>query len=150
MYQPAWCSTHLLEKLCEKGVAIPTIMTSAYADVPMAVQAMSSGILDFMEKPFSRQALLARIREAIDRDACRLREKARRAEVAARLATLSPREHEVMDWLVAGKHTKQIAHDLGISAQTVARHRLRVLSKMQVESVAELIHLVLTFTLTRT
>ena len=55
-----------------------------------------------------------------------------------------------MDWLVAGKHTKQIAHDLGISAQTVARHRLRVLSKMQVESVAELIHLVLTFTLTRT
>ncbi len=131
----------LQKKLAAAGTKIPIIMITAYADVQMAVEAMQVGLVDFIEKPFNRQALLDRIHEAIDKDAHQLRQQARRAEVAARLATLSPREREVMELLVAGKHAKQIAAKFGIGEKTVAKHRARVFEKMQVDGVAELVHL---------
>jgi RNA polymerase sigma factor (sigma-70 family) len=116
-------------------------MVSGCADIPMAVQAMRAGALDFLEKPFNRRALLTRIREAIDRDAKRQHQTARSAELAARLETLSARQREVLDLLVAGKHSKQIASTLGIGEKTVAKHRAGMIEKMQVDSIIELVHL---------
>ena len=113
----------LQQVLSARGQRMPTIMISGSADIPMAVQAMSAGAMDFLEKPFNREVLLSRIREAIDHDARRQRETARSAEVAARLKTLSTRQREVLDLLVAGKHAKQIANELGIGEKTVAKHR---------------------------
>ena len=133
----------LQKKLADAGTRIPVIMITAHADVEMAVGAMHAGVLDFIEKPFNRQTLLDRIHQAIDKDAHQLREEARRAEVAARLATLSPRERETMELLVAGKHAKQIAAKFGIGEKTVAKHRTRVFEKMKVDGVAELVRLVL-------
>ena len=120
---------------------MPIIMISGCADIPMAVQAMSAGAMDFLEKPFSRQTLLARIQEAIDRDAKQRQQAARSAELAARVEKLSARQREVLDLLVAGKHSKQIAGELDIGEKTVAKHRACVLEKMQVDSVVELVRL---------
>ena len=150
VFLPGMSGLDLAKRLSEQGAVIPIIMTSAYADVGMAVEAMRSGIVDFLEKPFSRRALVERVQEAIERDTRQLGEKARRADVMARLKALSAREREVMDLLIIGKRTKQIANDFNISTQTAARHRLRVLNKMQVESVAELVHLVLSFAVPQT
>lgn len=123
---------------------MPIIMISGCADIPMAVQAMSGGALDFLEKPFNRRAMLTRIQEAIDCDANNRRKGARRAEVTARIENLSPRQREVLDLLVAGKHSKQIATELGIGEKTVAKHRAAVLETMQVDSVVELVRLLAT------
>jgi RNA polymerase sigma factor (sigma-70 family) len=131
----------LQRTLCGQGKRIPTIMISGCADIPMAVQAMSAGALDFLEKPFNREVLLSRIREAIDHDTQRQTETARSAELADRLETLSDRQREVLDLLLAGKHTKQIANELGIGEKTVAKHRALVIEKMQVDSVVDLVRL---------
>ncbi len=131
----------LQRMLCAQGQRIPTIMISGCADIPMAVQAMSAGAMDFLEKPFNRETLLSRIREAIDHDARWQRETARSTEVAARLETLSARQREVLDRLLAGKHAKQIANELGIGEKTVAKHRATVIEKMQVDGVIDLVRL---------
>ncbi len=131
----------LQRTLSAQGKRIPTIMISGCADVPMAVQAMSGGALDFLEKPFSREMLLSRIHEAIDHDVKLQGEAARSAELAARLETLSPRQRQVLDLLVAGKHAKQIAGELGIGEKTVAKHRAVVMAKLQVDSIVDLVRL---------
>jgi two-component system, LuxR family, response regulator FixJ len=138
---PGLSGLGLQQALSAQGKGMPIIMISGCADIPMAVQAMSAGALDFLEKPFSRRALLARIQEAIDRDAQRQRQTARSEEVAARVEKLSARQREVFDLLVAGKHSKQIAGELGIGEKTVAKHRAAVLDKMQVDGVVELVRL---------
>ena len=143
-FLPGMNGFELQRKLADGEEQIPIIMISAYADVSMALEAVHAGALDFLEKPFSRQALIERIGKAIDHNARQLRAKAERADVAACLATLSPREREVMELLLIGKRTKQISKELGVCDQTVARHRLRVLEKMGVDTVAELVHLVFT------
>ena len=131
-----------LQKMLAAGKRnMPIIMISGCADIPMAVQAMSAGAVDFLEKPFSRQAMLTRIQEAIDQDARRQRRSARSAEVAGHIEKLSARQREVLDLLIAGKHAKQIASDLGIGEKTVAKHRAAVLEKMQVDNVVELVRL---------
>lgn len=116
-------------------------MISGSADVHMAVQAMSAGAVDFLEKPFSPEVLLSRIRHAIELDARRRQETARSTELASRLETLFSRQREVLDRLVAGKHAKQIANELGIGEKTVAKHRAMAMEKMQVDSVVDLVHL---------
>jgi FixJ family two-component response regulator len=138
---PGLSGLALQETLAAQGKTVPIIMISGCADIPMAVQAMNAGAVDFLEKPFNRHALLARIQEAIDRDAKRQQQAARRAQLAARVATLSPRQREVLDRLVAGKHSKQIATELGIGEKTVAKHRAGVLEKMQADSAVELVRL---------
>jgi two-component system, LuxR family, response regulator FixJ len=138
---PGLSGLGLQEKLIESGIRLPTIVITGYGDVSMAVKAMGAGALDFIEKPFSRQALLTRVQEAIDRDAAVRRQQAQRADVTTRLESLSHREREVMDLLIAGNHSKQIATKLNIGEKTVAKHRARVFEKMRIDSVAALVHL---------
>jgi FixJ family two-component response regulator len=116
-------------------------MISGCADIPMVVQAMSAGAMDFLEKPFNRDVLLTRIQEAINRDARHQQHAARSAELHARVTSLSDRQRDVFDRLVAGKHSKQIAGELGIGEKTVAKHRAGVLEKMHVDNVVELVRL---------
>lgn len=138
----------LQDRLREEGVRIPIIVMTGYSTVSTAVQAMGAGAIDFIEKPFSEQTLLGRVSAAIDEDAEYQRQRLRRADVSARYATLSPREREVMDLMVAGKQTKQIASLLDIGDKTVAKHRARVFEKMRVDNVATLVHLAVNFALT--
>ena len=138
---PGLSGLGLQQALSAQGAGMPVIMISGCADIPMAVQAMSAGAMDFLEKPFSRRTLLARIQEAIDHDAQRQHQAARSNELAARLAKLSPRQREVFNLLVAGRHSKNIASELGIGEKTVAKHRAGVLEKMQVDSVVDLVRL---------
>jgi FixJ family two-component response regulator len=131
----------LQQALAAQGKKMPVIMISGQADIPTAVQAMSAGAFDFLEKPFSRRTLLARIQEAIDRDVQQQHHTVRTAEMTARIEKLSARQREVFNLLVAGRHSKQIASELGIGEKTVAKHRAGVLEKMQVDNVVELVRL---------
>jgi two-component system, LuxR family, response regulator FixJ len=131
----------LQQMLAARNQTMPIIMISGCADIPMAVQAMSAGALDFLEKPFSRRALLTRIQEAIGQDANARHQYARKAEIATRVERLSSRQREVLYLLIDGKHSKQIAGELGIGEKTVAKHRAGVLEKMQVDSVVDLVRL---------
>ena len=134
----------LQKMIAAHGKRIPIIMVSDCADVSMAVEAMKIGAVDFLEKPLSRQVVLERIHEALDQNALQCREEVRRTEFSTRQGRLSDREREVMDLLVAGKHAKQVAAKFKIGEKTVAKHRARVFEKMQVDGIAQLVHLVLT------
>ncbi|MCE5303229.1 MAG: response regulator [Planctomycetaceae bacterium] len=138
---PGLSGLGLQQLLTNQGRSMPTIMISGCADIPMAVQAMSAGAIDFLEKPFNRRTLLSRIQDAVDRDAQRQRANARSADLANRLNRLSTRQREVLDLLVAGKHSKQIAAELGIGEKTVAKHRAGVFEKMEVDNVVEIVRL---------
>lgn len=128
-------------RLNEAGVIAPVIFITGHGDVPMAVEAMRGGAVDFLQKPFDNQIMLERVRQALVRN-CALRQAARQRDIAAaRLAALSPREHDVLALLVAGRMNKAIAAELGISAKTVEDHRASIMRKMQVRSVAELVRL---------
>lgn len=131
----------LQEELRRRGVPPPIIIITGHAKVKMAVRALKGGAIDFIQKPFSDQLLLERIRQAIDLDRRTRQERTGCTQFASRLANLTPREREVMDLVIAGKPNKIIAADLGISPKTVEIHRGRVMEKLQVESVAELVRL---------
>ena len=120
---------------------MPIIMISGCADIPVAVKAMRAGALDFLEKPVSSQILSNRIREAIDRCVRQQRASNRQAALARAVDRLSARQHEVLNLLVAGERSKQIARQLGIGEKTVAKHRAGVLEKLNVDNVVELVHL---------
>jgi len=141
---PQTSGLELQKKLLARGLEIPVIIVSAYGSVPVAVEAMKAGAVDFIEKPFSDQALLDRIHQAIAKDRDVRRGKAKRAEVAARVEELTSREREVMDLVVVGKATKRIAVDLGISPKTVESHRARIMHKMAADSLAELVQMAVT------
>jgi RNA polymerase sigma factor (sigma-70 family) len=109
----------------------------------MAVRAMKSGAVDFIEKPFNDELLLESIRNALLQDVDQRMLQSERAEIATRLAQLTPREHEVMEMVTSGKANKEIASALGVSAKTVEAHRARVMEKMEAESLAELVKMVI-------
>jgi two-component system, LuxR family, response regulator FixJ len=138
---PGLSGLDLQEELRRRGVPPPIIIMTGHAKVPMAVRALKGGAIDFIQKPFSDQSLLERIRQAIDLDRRTRQVRTEAAKFAALLTYLTPREREVMDLVIAGKPNKIIAADLGISPKTVEIHRGRVMEKMQVESVAELVRL---------
>jgi len=138
---PGMSGLELQTQLLGKNVSLPIIMISGNADVPMAVRAMKKGAFDFIEKPLREQDLLDCIHQAIRRDAQIRKEKRLIHKAATRLALLTSREHEVMDRVVAGKANKVIAFELNISSKTVEFHRSNIMEKMQVQSLAELIHL---------
>ena len=138
---PGLSGLDLQEELRRRGVPPPIIIMTGHARVPMAVRALKDGAIDFIQKPFSDQSLLERIRQAIDLDRRTRQMRVECTNFAALLAHLTPREREVMDLVIAGKPNKIIASDLGISSKTVEIHRGRVMEKMQVESVAELVRL---------
>jgi two-component system response regulator FixJ len=130
----------LQAELQAREIQIPVIIISRYADVPSVVQAVKNGAIDVIEKPFKSEVLLERVRSAIERD---LQLRQENAKLTAHLASLSSRQREVMHLLTTGRGTKQIAHDLGISAKTVEKHRAQVLERMGVDSVVELTRIVL-------
>jgi RNA polymerase sigma factor (sigma-70 family) len=138
---PGLSGLDLQEQLGASGMNLPIIIITGHGEVPLAVRAMKGGAIDFLEKPFSDQLLLDRIREAIARDEQDRQEQARRARAAERLALLTPREREVMAMVVDGKANKQIAASLQISQKTVEAHRAQVMRKMEAGSVAELVRL---------
>ena len=139
----------LLDRLNEHHVWLPTIILTGHGDIPMAVRAMKSGAVDFIEKPFNDELLLESIRNALNYDQQLRSAQSERAEIAARLAQLTPREHEVMEMVTDGRANKEIAHTLGVSAKTVEAHRARVMEKMEARSLAELVKMAVTANLNR-
>jgi FixJ family two-component response regulator len=127
--------------LAGKGSLVPIIFLTAHGDIPKSVQAMKRGASDFLMKPVNDEDLLAAVRVAVEKDRVLRREQAELSEIRARLATLTPREREVLEYVVAGKLNKQIAGQLGTVEQTVKIHRAHVMQKMRVQSVAELVRL---------
>ena len=127
--------------LAKKGCTLPIIFLTGQGDVSKSVQAMKHGAFDFFSKPVKEKDLLPAVRAAIERNAVARREQARLSEICARLDTLTPREREVLEHVVAGKLNKQIAGDLGITEATVKMHRARVMTKMKVQGVADLVRL---------
>ena len=139
---PGMSGLDLQEELIRRGAPIPLIFITGHGDVPMAVDAMKSGALDFIEKPFRDQDLLDRVHQALAWDKeCRI-ENLKTLAIRERLATLTPRETEVMECVVQGQANKVIAMDLGVSQRTVEIHRARVMEKMGVRSVAKLVRAV--------
>lgn len=141
---PGMSGLELQEHLRQQQIRIPVVIITGHGDVPMAVKAMKAGALDFIEKPFDDDTLLATIQRALEIDASQRLQQAGRAEYATRLAQLTPREHEVMLMVTDGKSNKEIANELGVSAKTVEAHRARVMEKMEAHSLAELVRMVLT------
>lgn len=140
---PGMSGLELQEKLNERRSILPVIFITGHGDVPMAVEAMQAGAVDFIQKPFRDQDLLDRINQAVERDTANRADLAERNAIRRRLGTLTPREREVMDLVVRGKANKVIAGDLNLSQRTVEIHRARVMEKMQASSLAHLVRMVL-------
>ncbi len=138
---PGMSGLELQGYLAREGYRLPVIMITGHGDVAMAVKAMKSGAVDFIEKPFHDEDLLRSIRNALDFDRKQRANRETRAEVAARLSELTPREHEVMAMVTDGKANKEIAAELGVSAKTVEAHRARVMEKMRADSLADLVRM---------
>ena len=139
---PGLNGLELQQALTARGSNLPIIFLSGHADVPISVQAMKDGATDFLTKPVLDEVLLTAVRVAFERDRATRIARAELADIAARLATLTRREREVLDHVVDGQLNKQIAGDLGTVEQTIKVHRARVMEKMKVQSLAELVRLV--------
>ena len=140
---PGISGIDLLRRLKEMGIGLPVIVITGHGDVPLAVEAMKFGAVDFLEKPFNDDVLLASVRSALDRSEASAQLETERAEIRARIALLTNREHEVLDGLVAGHPNKIIAFDLKISPRTVEIYRANVMTKMKAASLSELVRMAL-------
>jgi two-component system, LuxR family, response regulator FixJ len=129
----------LIRRLKERGIALPVIVMTGHADVPMAVEAMKEGAIDFLEKPFGDEVFLAAVRSALARQEKDSHHGTQITEIQGRFDALSERERQVLEGLVAGKANKAIAYDLGISPRTVEIYRANVMAKMQAKSLSELV-----------
>ncbi len=138
---PGLGGLELQDALIERGNSIPIIFITGHGDVPMAVEAMQKGAVDFIQKPFRDQELLDRIHLALRTDEERRAEAQRIDEVQSLIDRLTHREHEVFDLVVTGKPNKVIAYELGVSQRTVEIHRARVMEKMQARSLADLVRM---------
>jgi two-component system response regulator FixJ len=140
---PDLTGIELLHRLKAKSINLPVIVITGHGDIPLAVEAMKSGAIDFIEKPFAEEAILRAVRAAEES----AKKCGRRSEdggaLAARIASLSERERQVLDGLVAGNANKTIAYDLGISPRTVEVYRAKVMTKMQAKNLSELIRMTL-------
>ncbi|HEY5623605.1 MAG TPA: response regulator [Gammaproteobacteria bacterium] len=139
---PGMSGLDLQRELKDRGAPIPVILITGHGDVPMAVEAMKDGALDFIEKPFRDQELLDRIQQALNRDEEDRSKNLEALSIQERLVTLTPRETEVMELVVRGHANKVIAQDLGVSQRTVEIHRARVMEKMGMRSLAALVRAV--------
>ncbi|MEO1201661.1 MAG: response regulator transcription factor [Pseudomonadota bacterium] len=136
---PGLGGLELQQELLNRGNTLPIIFITGHGDVPMAVEAMQKGAVDFIQKPFRDQDLLDRIGEALKADREQREARSANAVVAERVAKLTNREREVFDLVVTGKPNKVIAYELGVSQRTVEIHRARVMEKMQARSLADLV-----------
>jgi two-component system, LuxR family, response regulator FixJ len=135
---PGMTGIELLKALQEKSLSMPAIVITGHGDVPLAVEAMKAGAVDFIEKPFEEEEILNAVKRALEQGSD---ENGDGAVVAARLATLSERERQVLDGLVAGNPNKTIARGLGISPRTVEVYRANLMTKMQAKSLSQLIRM---------
>ena len=140
---PGISGMELLRRLGELKIPLPVIVITGHGDVPLAVEAMKFGALDFLEKPFDDNILLAAVRSALQRQHGDTQQQAERAIIDERLAALSNREREVLQGLVAGHANKRIAFDLGISPRTVEIYRANLMTKMQAASLSDLVRMAL-------
>lgn len=138
---PGLNGLELQQALAARGSVLPIIYLTGHGDIPMSVQAMKRGALDFLTKPVDDKDLLAAIRNAFEKDRMLRTARAEVAEIEQRLATLTSREREVLAHIVSGRLNKQVAADLGTVEKTIKVHRARVMEKMQVRSLAELVRL---------
>ena len=138
---PGMSGLELQRELNLRKLKIPLIFITGHGDVPMAVEAMKGGARDFLTKPFRDQDFLDRVRAAVSEAESGFEDEQKQREVRARHESLTRRETEVMDMVVKGAANKVIAMDLGVSQRTVELHRARVMQKMKVRSLAELVRL---------
>jgi FixJ family two-component response regulator len=131
----------LQQELAARGSTLPIVFLTGHGDVPTSVKAMKRGAADFLTKPVDEKDLLAAIQSAFEKGRALRKDRAGTAEVERRLATLTPREREVLEHIVSGKRNKQVAGELGTVEKTVKVHRARVMEKMQARSLAELVRL---------
>jgi len=140
---PDMSGLELQEEVTRRHIDLPVIIITGHGDVPLAVQAMKSGAIDFLEKPFSDDMILASVRRALEVGS---RARGRAAETKAAkdlLSALTPRERGVLDKLVQGRSNKVVAYELGISPRTVEIHRAHIMNKMEASSLSDLVRLVL-------
>jgi len=138
---PEMTGPELQEELARADYSMPIVFLSAHADVPITAGAMKKGAVDFLTKPVDGKDLLAAIEESLARDAENREQRAETLSIQKLIETLTPREHEVMTYVITGMLNKQIAGRLEISEETVKIHRARVMQKLGVDSVAELVRL---------
>jgi two-component system, LuxR family, response regulator FixJ len=138
---PGMDGLRLQEKLLETECRLPVIFMTGHGNIPMSVQAMKKGAVDFLPKPFEAKDLRNAILKAVECDTHAFKKEVREGKVRSLVNTLTPREKEVMRWVITGKLNKQIAPALGVTEKTVKVHRSRVMQKTKVSSVAELVRL---------
>lgn len=140
---PGMDGMELQKKLNDKHSILPIIFVTGHGDVPMAVDAMKEGAVDFIQKPYREEALLQKIEAALEQDQEQRKTLGEKQEILRRVKSLTPREHEIMDRMIAGQANKVIAIELEISQRTVEIHRSRVMHKMGTHSLAHLVRMVL-------
>jgi two-component system response regulator FixJ len=140
---PEMSGLDLVKRMKERGINLPVVVITGHGDVPLAVEAMRAGVIDFLEKPFDDEALLKSIRIALDTQTKAGVNDAERQRFEQMLLTLSAREREVLRGVIAGKMNKVIAYELGISPRTVEVYRSNVMSKTQAHGLSELVRIAL-------
>jgi two-component system response regulator FixJ len=140
---PDMSGLDLVRRLKERNIRNPMIVITGHGDIPLAVEAMKAGVVDFLEKPFDDEALLRAIRTAKDGGLQSRQDQAEKARLKAIFDALSPREQEVLQGVIDGKMNKIIAYDLGISARTVEVYRANVMSKTGAHGLSELVRMTL-------
>jgi two-component system response regulator FixJ len=140
---PGMSGLELQQHLNDRHSIMPVVFITGHGDVPMAVEAMQAGAVDFIQKPFRDQDLIDRINRALEKDREMRGELRERDEIRRRMSQLTPREREVLELVTQGKANKVIAGDLGVSQRTVEIHRARVMEKMRAGSLAHLVRMVL-------
>ncbi len=138
---PRISGIELQRDLVARGVTVPIIFITGHGDIPMSVEAMKAGAMEFLTKPFRGQVLLDAIHKALDRDRAARREKAQLAELRGRIESLTPRERDVMSRVILGKLNKEIAAELGASERTVKIHRANLMRKMGADSLPDLVRM---------
>lgn len=131
----------LQQELNRRGCTLPVIFITGHGDVPMAVEAMRAGALDFLQKPFNDEDLIRRVQRALEQDARERELLQQRDELRRRLDTLTPREREIIERIVAGESNKLIAIELSLSERTVELHRARIMQKMEARNLAQLVQM---------
>lgn len=131
----------LQRELARRGDDIPIIFITAHGDIPMTVQAMKAGAVEFLPKPFGDQQLLDAINGALERSRATWLQRSETAELRRRYASLTPREQEVLELILQGKMNKQVAAELGLSEITIKVHRRRIMDKMAAQSLPELVRM---------